>query len=270
MPDQFRRSMAPLTAAAWAEVDETAMQVLSQHLTARNLVDFDGPHGSACAAVNLGKIEISKADAPAGVSWGLRQVQPLIEAREPLTLDQLELDNISRGSADPDLGALEEAAEKFALFEETVIYQGFKAGKIEGLLPASAHKSISLPGKADGYPAVVADAVRAVESAGVSGPYALVLGPKAYFDLMQAGSGGYPPRRIVRELLAGGEILWSQAVEGGVLLSTRGGDFAMTVGDDVTIGYADHDKDRVELYLHESFTFRVLEPAAVIGLKPSK
>jgi uncharacterized linocin/CFP29 family protein len=38
------------------------------------------------------------------------------------------------------------------------------------------------------------------------------------------------------------------------------------VGQDLAIGYAHHDKDQVELYLTESLTFRVLEPAAAVAL----
>jgi uncharacterized linocin/CFP29 family protein len=52
-----------------------------------------------------------------------------------------------------------------------------------------------------------------------------------------------------------------------VLLSVRGGDYQLTVGEDLSIGYALTDRHTVELYLTESFTFRVLEPAAAVHLK---
>ncbi len=55
-----------------------------------------------------------------------------------------------------------------------------------------------------------------------------------------------------------------------VLLSVRRGDFALTVGQDLSIGYAFHEKHKVELYLTESFTFRVLEPAAAVYLRHQK
>ncbi|HPC23846.1 MAG TPA: family 1 encapsulin nanocompartment shell protein, partial [Phycisphaerae bacterium] len=64
-----------------------------------------------------------------------------------------------------------------------------------------------------------------------------------------------------------GDILWSPALDGGLLLSKRGGDFEMTVGQDIVIGYAHHDRYKVELYLTESFTFRVLEPLAAVALR---
>jgi uncharacterized linocin/CFP29 family protein len=86
---------------------------------------------------------------------------------------------------------------------------------------------------------------------------------------MQAGKGGYPPHRIVRNLLGDGRITWSPILDGGVLMSARGGDFQLIVGQDIAIGYAGHDRDKVELYFTESFTFRVIEPAAAIELKAS-
>jgi uncharacterized linocin/CFP29 family protein len=51
------------------------------------------------------------------------------------------------------------------------------------------------------------------------------------------------------------------------VLSRRGGDFEMTVGQDLAIGYKVHDAQDVELYFAESFAFRVLEPAAAVELK---
>jgi uncharacterized linocin/CFP29 family protein len=70
--------------------------------------------------------------------------------------------------------------------------------------------------------------------------------------------------------LIDGPIVWAPVlVEGAVLLSTRGGDYELTVGQDWSVGYAAHDRTKVELYLTESFTFRVLESKAAILLRRS-
>jgi uncharacterized linocin/CFP29 family protein len=50
------------------------------------------------------------------------------------------------------------------------------------------------------------------------------------------------------------------------VLSRRGEDFQLTVGQDFAIGYLDHDAERVRLYIEESCTFRLLSPQAVIPL----
>ena len=50
------------------------------------------------------------------------------------------------------------------------------------------------------------------------------------------------------------------------MLSKRGGDFELTVGQDFSIGYLEHDLERVLLYIEESFTFLVLTDQAAIPL----
>ncbi len=50
------------------------------------------------------------------------------------------------------------------------------------------------------------------------------------------------------------------------MISTRGDDFELTIGQDVSIGYLDHDADQVRLYLEGSFTFTVLTPEAAVYL----
>ncbi len=67
-------------------------------------------------------------------------------------------------------------------------------------------------------------------------------------------------------LITGGPVLWAPAVDGAVVVSLRGGDFELVVGQDFSIGYLDHDADGVTLYLEESVTFRAISPEAAIGL----
>jgi uncharacterized linocin/CFP29 family protein len=78
--------------------------------------------------------------------------------------------------------------------------------------------------------------------------------------------GGYPLLEHLR-LILGGPALWAPAVDGAVVLSTRGGDFEITVGQDVSVGYLEHDAANVSLYLEETFTFRVLAPEAAVALR---
>ena len=60
--------------------------------------------------------------------------------------------------------------------------------------------------------------------------------------------------------------MWAPGVEGAVLVSQRGGDFALQVGEDLSIGYDSHDSEAVALYLEESLTFQVLTADAAIAL----
>lgn len=62
--------------------------------------------------------------------------------------------------------------------------------------------------------------------------------------------------------LLDGPVVWAPAVDGAAVVSLRGGDFELTVGRDLAIGYHGHSAEAVELYIEESFTFRVLAAEA--------
>jgi uncharacterized linocin/CFP29 family protein len=264
--DLLRRNHAPITPEAWKQIDDEAKRVLTLHLAARKLVDVDGPHGWRHAAVNLGRLQI-KSEAGLGVPWGIRQVMPLIELRVPFELSIQELDDASRGAV-LELDPVIAAAEKIAHAEETAVFNGFAAAGVEGIVSASPHKAIAIPANYAQYPSAVVDATELLRRSGVDGPYALALGPDCYPALAQAAEDGYPIRERVRRVIDG-PMVWAPKVNGAVVLSTRGGDFQLTIGQDLSIGYAVHDHGTVHLYITESFAFRVLERAAAVHLTPS-
>jgi uncharacterized linocin/CFP29 family protein len=265
MTSLLRRSKAPLTDQAWEVVDSQAAQILKTQLSARRFVDIDGPHGWKLAAVDTGRLDLPDSDEGQEVPWGIRKVLPLLELRLPFVLKQMELDAISRGSKDPDLAPLQEAAKKAAEFEESVIYQGLEAAQVRGILQAPQRAEVPLPDDPLEYPNAVAKALKMLQVAGLPGPFAMVLGRTPYFELMQQGCSNYPLHRLVEEQI-GGPILPSSAVPGGLVISVGSGHFELTLGQDWSVGYASHDRDEIELYLTESFMFRVLEPEAVVGL----
>jgi uncharacterized linocin/CFP29 family protein len=264
--DLLRKNLAPITDEAWKEINEQAQQTLNGNLSARGLVDFSGPHGLDMAAVNLGRLDCPKVQSVKGLEWGQRTVLPLVEIRVPFSLGMWDLDDVARGSKDPELEPVEKAAQNAALFEEKAIYDGFKAGGITGITEATPHKPITLGRNAQEYQAVIEKGIVTLQKAGVGGPYDLVLGNAPHQTVMAGDERGYPLVRRLKDLL-GGDIHWSPAVSGGILLSRRGGDFELTVGVDFAIGYAGHTGKNVDLYLTESFTFRVLEPRAAVEFK---
>ena len=79
--------------------------------------------------------------------------------------------------------------------------------------------------------------------------------------------GGYPLLDHLRKII-GGPLVWAPGVEGAIVVSQRGGDFLLEVGEDLSIGYDRHDADSVDLYLVESFAFRVLTSEAAVALTP--
>ena len=51
-----------------------------------------------------------------------------------------------------------------------------------------------------------------------------------------------------------------------MVVSLRGGDFQLTLGSDFSIGYLQHDAERVRLYIEESLAFEIYEPAAAVPM----
>ncbi len=260
--DILKRALAPLTERAWDEIGDEAARTIRAALSARRVVDVEGPKGFAYGAVSLGRLDVPKKQPVDGVGFGIRQVLPLVEARARFELPIWELDNVERGADDIDLAAVTDAARRVARFEENAVYQGLAAAGIVGLAAASTHRSVSLGRDATVMPQIVAGAVLTLRDANVDGPYALVLG-RGPFAAVEATCSGYPVRKTIEELLDG-PVVYAPFVDGGFLVSTRGGDFELTLGQDATLGYETHDTQTVRLHITESFTFRVITPEAVI------
>jgi uncharacterized linocin/CFP29 family protein len=262
MSDVLRRNLAPLTSEAWQRIDDEVREALTALLTARRVVDFQGPHGYEHSAVGLGRLVGMEREE--GLSYGIRSILPLTEVRVDFSVNLEELDNMSRGALDVDLNPVREAAMRLAAFEERFVYDGFPAGNVQGMLSSSPHPAIELGSEPTSYVSAVAKAMQVLVAAGVGGPYALVLAPGPYRDLASDVSA-YPPRQRVEKLIEG-PILQSQHLEGGLLISMRGGDFRLDVGQDVSVGYSIHTPERVSLFLLLTLTFRVLGEEAVVKL----
>jgi uncharacterized linocin/CFP29 family protein len=264
--DLLKRDLAPVLPAALAAVDQEAARVLKLNLAGRQIVDFKGPHGWELAAVNTGRLQILPAGPNDKVHVAIRQSQPLIEVRIPIRLPIMELDSIGRGATNPDFGPVVEAAERAADTEDGAIFNGFAPAGIVGIIPASPHAPHPLPADVNDLPRTVLAAKETLRQAGISGPYALVLDTAMYAQVLGAAEDGYPLAKRITQQVIDGPLIRASAIKGGVLLSVRGGDYELTVGQDLAIGYADRERETVELYLTESFTFRVLEAGAAVPL----
>lgn len=258
------RHLAPISETAWTEIDEEAKRTLKASLAGRKLVDFVGPLGRCTAAVSTGRAKPVSPPLSGGIGARLRQSQPLVELRVPFELSRAELDAIDHGAKDADLDPVIRAAQHIAEAEDRAIFHGYAAAAIEGICQAASN-TMRLPANFEDYPLAVAAAIAKLHAAGVDGPYAIALSRQAYVGLTEARKDGYPILPHVRRLIDG-PIIWAPALDGAAVLSMRGGDFELTVGEDLSIGFLDHTDDTVRLYLEESFTFRVLSPQAAVAL----
>jgi len=264
--NNLHRELAPISDAAWAEIEDEASRTLKRYLAARRVVDVAGPKGTAHAAVGTGHTRPIEAPGE-GIRSLLRQAQPLVELRVPFTLTRQAIDDVERGSEDSDWQPLKDAARKLAFAEDRAVFEGYAAAGIDGIRAGSSNAAVALPASIKAYPEAVARALSELRLAGCNGPYALVLGGEAYRSASGGSDDGYPIFHHLERMVDGG-VIWAPAIEGGFVLTTRGGDFELDLGQDIAIGYLGHDANTVELYLQESFTFRMLTSEAAVPLTP--
>jgi uncharacterized linocin/CFP29 family protein len=148
------------------------------------------------------------------------------------------------------------------------VLHGWAAAGIVGISEASTHPAIALGDVYADYPSRVALAVERLLEQGIGGPYGLALGPQGYTGVVETTEhGGLVVFDHLRQILQG-PIVWSPGVRGAVVVSLRGGDFLLDVGQDLSIGYDSYDAAVVNLYLEESFSFRVASADAAVALHP--
>jgi uncharacterized linocin/CFP29 family protein len=263
--NNLHRSLAPISDAAWADLEAEATRTFTRHVAGRRVVDVI-TLGETASTVNTGHLRDLAAPAP-GVFARSRESLPLVELRAPFVVDRQSVDDVERGAKDADWQPVKDAAKQIAFAEDRAIFDGFTAAAITGIHHASSNAPVSLPTDIHEYPTAFAQALTQLRLVGVDGPYNLMLSADTYTALVETADHGYPIRDHVARLLGkDGEIIWAPAITGAYLLSSRGGDYELYLGQDLSIGYISHDATSIELYFEESLTFVVQTSEAGVPL----
>src|SRR5271166_6078453 len=226
--NNLHREPAPISDAAWASIEEEARRTFEQNVAARRVVDLSGPEGQGLASAGTG--HLSDIEAPAdGVIARLRTAQPLVELRVPFTVSRQDVDDVERGAQDSDWQPVKDAAKQIGFAEDRAVFEGYPAAGIAGIRQSSSNPALTLPAEA-----------------------------------RETSDHGYPIREHLARVIDG-EIVWAPAIDGAFLLSGRGGDFELRLGQDLSIGYLTHDADTVQLYFEESLTFLVYTTEASVA-----
>ncbi|MGX8796586.1 family 1 encapsulin nanocompartment shell protein [Fusibacter sp. JL298sf-3] len=261
--DILKRELAPISKSAWKEIDARAEDVLFSVLSARRVVNVNGPKGWDYTVLSEGRLDVSEQKDKA-VKTGVYRVKPLVEARVEFELNKWELDDITRGAKDIALDALEDGVKKLALFEEDAVYNGFKDGDIQGL-KAVAETTLSFGDTGGKVLEALSQAILTLNQAYVKKPYTLIVGKKAYKQLNTLHDGCL--LADVVKTLIGGDIVYSEVLEGALLVPYNHEDLELTIGQDFSIGYEHHTDQTITFFITESFTFRVLDPALIVAFE---
>lgn len=264
MTNNLYRNLAPITDAAWNEIELEATRTFKRHIAGRRVVDVSEPGGPITASVSTGRL-LDVTAPTEGVAAHLRASKPLVRLRVPFTLSRAEIDNVERGSKDADWDPVKAAAKKLAFVEDRTIFEGYAEASIEGIRGASSNPPLKLPEDPRQIPDVIAQALSELRLAGVDGPYSVLLSADVYTKVSETTEHGYPIREHLTRLVDG-DIIWAPAIDGAFVLTTRGGDFDLQLGTDVAIGYTSHDAETVQLYLQETLTFLCYTAEAAVCL----
>lgn len=265
--DNLHRTLAPISSAAWDQIDEEARRTFITRVAGRRVVDVPAPGGTEFSAIPLGHVESVPPPSP-GVEARRRKIQPLIELRALFTVTRAAVDDVERGAQDSDWQPVKDAVEALAMAEDTLVFAGSDDAGVTGIIPSSSHARIPLPADTKELPSAVAKALTALRIAGVQGPHALLLSSDLYTAASETVDHGYPVFEHLRRLLGDdGKIVFAPSIGGAIVLTLRGGDYTLTLGDDVAIGYLSHDAEGIHLYAQESTTFFVntSEASVILG-----
>ena len=262
--NNLHRELAPISDAAWADIEEETTRTLKRHLAGRRVVDVHNSGGVGLSAVGTGHLKTIAAPAEGIVAWQ-REVKALVEFRVPFELDRQQIDDVERGANDSDWQPAKDAAQKIAFAEDRAIFEGYAAAGIVGVRQGTSNPAMTLPADVRQYPDAIAQALGQLRLVGVNGPYSVLLGADAYTALAETSDNGYPVLEHIKKLVKD-EIIWTPAITGAFVLTTRGGDFDLHIGQDVSIGYLSHTDSVVRLYLQETLTFLLLTAEAAVAL----
>lgn len=266
--DFLKRSIAPIPQAAWDELDEEAAKALKNVLSARKVVDFTGPMGWHFDALSEGTLNLVNGTPVKDVSFGTRKVTPMTEIRVPFKMPIWALDDIGRGSKTVDHRPIQQAARKAAEFEDMAIYFGIEPAKIVGLLSDTDHKPMEMKLDDDAIVETLTKAVQTLKDADVDGPYALVA-PYALWNKVQSSAkASYPLKKRVGKVVD--KVVLSSQMDAAFLISMRGGDNELVIGQDFSVGYQSTDGKDVNLYITETFTFKNYSPETILPFKLKK
>lgn len=264
--NNLHRELAPISDAAWSQIEEETSRTFKRYIAGRRVVDLEGPGGVALPAIGTGHLRNIKSSAD-GVITRQREVNALVELRVPFDLNRQQIDDVERGAEDSDWQPAKDAAQRLAFAEDRAIFEGYAASGIGGIRQGTSNPVTVLPADVRAYPDAIAQAVSQLRLVGVNGPYSVLLSADAYTGLSETSDHGYPVLEHIKRLVDG-EIIWAPAIAGAFVLTTRGGDFGLYIGQDVSIGYLSHTDALVRLYLQETFTFLLLTTEASVALAP--
>jgi len=142
--NNLHRELAPISDAAWAQIEEETTRTLKRYLAGRRVVDVPTAGGVDLPAVGTGHL-LSIAPPGEDIIARQREVRSLVELRVPFELTRDAIDDVERGSDDSDWQPAKDAAKKIAFAEDRAIFNGYREANIQGIREGTSNPIMTLP-----------------------------------------------------------------------------------------------------------------------------
>ncbi len=142
--NNLHRELAPISDAAWAQIEEETTRTLKRYLAGRRVVDVPSPGGIDLPGVATGHL-LSINPPAENILARQREVKALVELRVPFELTRQAIDDVERGSDDSDWQPAKDAAKTIAFAEDRAIFDGYGAGNIQGVREGTSNPIVPLP-----------------------------------------------------------------------------------------------------------------------------
>ena len=258
MSDLLMRDTFPLGAEVLKQIDETVEHVARQQLVGRRIVTLVGPLGAGAAA-----IPITRLAAGQEIRVGERDLLPFKTLYQDFILSWEELAAAQQSALPIDLSPVAEATARLARQEDELILDGLRGARKVQTSPLGEWE------KSGGAFAAVAAGLEKLISAGVYGPYALVLSPSLYSQTQRVmADTGLLEISQIREML-GGEMYFSPAIKAkeAFLVANAPYNMDLVVAQDMITAYTASVGLDHSFRLIEKLVLRVKRPGAICILK---
>ena len=265
--NNLHRELAPISDAAWAQIEEEASRTLKRYLAARRVVDVEGPAGPALSAVGTGHLPRSRRP-PTASSPASAIVKPLVELRVPFELDRQQIDDVERGANDSDWQPVKDAAQAHRLRRGPRRSSTATSRRHRGMRQGTSNPIMTLPDRRARLSRRDRPGAEPIASGRRQRP---LFGGAGRRRLHRTERDPRPRLPGPGAHQAPGRAARSSGLRRSparFVLTTRGGDFDLHIGQDISIGYSSHTDAAVRLYLQETFTFLLLTSEAAVALAP--
>ncbi|MBP8954646.1 MAG: bacteriocin family protein [Armatimonadetes bacterium] len=265
--DFLARGDAPFGPDVWKRIDDTVVGAATSQLSARRLLEIDGPYG-------LGLKSIPGSDRPTGSGegavMGFSPTMPVSTIQAEFAIPVRDIANFESTGIPFDTSAVARAALDCARQEDDLIFNGSKEMGLAGLLSADNVASVSLTQWAEPGDAFenILQAVNALDQAGLHGPYSLALAPALFNGLHRRyPQGSMTEMMHVAQLVTGGIVKAPAISAGGVLVAVGKQYVSIVIGQDLMTGFIGPEAGQLTFFVMESLALRIANPSAVCVIK---